>query len=144
MFKKILPYIIIASISVIVGIVIGRRSNNDIEKRIFELTSITNAIRDNQQSIDGKLESVGNTIDGIRESITVISGRINKSEERSSRIENGINRLEKSNNNSIETIGKLIIGNTGTKDGIKEFEKLNREFNEILGTIKERNKDIKE
>lgn len=144
MFKKILPYIIIASISVIVGIVIGRRSNNDIEKRIFELTSITNAIRDNQQSIDGKLESVGNTIDGIRESITVISGRINKSEERSSRIENGINRLEKSNNDSIETIGKLIIGNTGTKDGIKEFEKLNREFNEILGTIKERNKDIKE
>ena len=144
MFKKILPYIIIASISVIVGIVIGRRSNNDIEKRIFELTSITNAIRDNQQSIDGKLESVGNTIDGIRESITVISGRINKSEERSSRIENGINRLEKSNNDSIETIGKLIIGNSGTKDGIKEVEKLNNEFNGILKSIEERNTKIKE
>jgi peptidoglycan hydrolase CwlO-like protein len=142
--KKILSYIIIIVISIISGIIIGGRINTDIETRVLELTNITNSIRDNQQSINGKLESVGNSINGIRESVAVISGRINKSEERSARIENGINRLEKSNNDSIETIGKLIIGNTGTKDGIKEVKKLNNEFNGILKSIEERNTKIKE
>ena len=135
MFKKIIMYIVVIIVSASIGFFIrpGSGNNTDIEKRIDKLETTTNEIRDNQRKIETGIESIGIAVDGTRKEFADLAGRFEN-------IETGIDRIEKNNNDNIESIGKLITGNNNAKGASQEIESIDREFGNILDGIEKRNK----
>ena len=142
MLKKIIPYIIVIIMSFIISFFIFTRINSDIKNRISELITITTALRDNQQEANESITRITNTINEIGGVLNIISRGIEKSEARSDRIEIGIEKLERINNDSIQKLQLLITGNESIEESNKEFGNINNEFKGILESIRERNKEI--
>ncbi|MFA5153543.1 MAG: hypothetical protein WC554_13350 [Clostridia bacterium] len=142
MLKKIIPYIIVIIMSFIISFFIFTRINSDIKNRISELITITTALRDNQQEANESITRITNTVNEIGGVLSIISGGIEKSETRSNRIEIGIEKLERINNDSIQKLQLLITGNESIEESNKEFGNINNEFKGILESIRERNKEI--
>jgi len=140
--KKIIPYIIVIIMSFIISFFIFTRINSDIKNRISELITITTALRDNQQEANESITRITNTVNEIGGVLSIISGGIEKSETRSNRIEIGIEKLERINNDSIQKLQLLITGNESIEESNKEFGNINNEFKGILESIRERNKEI--
>ncbi|MDD5650415.1 MAG: hypothetical protein PHF86_08385 [Candidatus Nanoarchaeia archaeon] len=142
MLKKIIPYIIVIIMSFIISFFIFTRINSDIKNRISELITITTALRDNQQEANESITRITNTVNEIGGVLSIISGGIEKSETRSNRIEIGIEKLERINNDSIQKLQLLITGNESIEESNKEFGNINNEFKGILESIRERNKEV--
>lgn len=133
MFKKIIPYIIIGIVFFLAGLFIQSRNNENIKDRVSELEILAKSINDNQRKIESGIDGLGNTIDGIGKSIESLSGRYKN-------IETGFNRLEKYTVNSIDAVGKLIIGNSSAKGSSERIREIGIEFGNVLGRIEEGNK----
>ncbi|MDD5353377.1 MAG: hypothetical protein PHS93_09475 [Candidatus Omnitrophica bacterium] len=142
MLKKIIPYIIVIIMSFIISFFIFTRINSDIKNRLSELITITTALRDNQQKANESITRITNTINEIGGVLNIISRGIEKSEARSDRIEIGIEKLERINNDSIQKLQLLITGNESIEESNKEFGNINNEFKGILESIRERNKEV--
>ena len=134
MFKKYLPYIIIAIVFLFIGIFIKSGNNSDSIDRISELERISTEILNAQRSANVSIESIGSELGGIR-SDTIKLAEDNK------RIESGISKLESNDRKNGEIIGSLVRGNTELKELAKDYRGLTEDFGQSIIRIEEGNKE---